>query len=174
VCTSYLCQIRWDPFFAGHPLQAPRRLAAEAPARAAMGRFLAAPPQARWQGALRRPAVPCRGTPRIFLRSCWAEECLWACYEGQMGRKLVRFGSRLRPTGSRQDASIEAHEAGRIWPSSLGVQWGESRRAGGGADFLVVAPNGPVQRPKPVRYVQCECCKKIVRVAGTTATATRG
>jgi hypothetical protein len=62
-------------------------------------------------------AVPGRGIPRKFLRSCWAGEGLWACQEGQMGRKLVRFGSP-RPTRSRQGASIEVHEAGRIRPSS--------------------------------------------------------
>jgi hypothetical protein len=34
-----------------------------------------------------------------------------------MGQKMVRFGE-LRGTRSRQDASIEVHEAGRIRPSS--------------------------------------------------------
>jgi hypothetical protein len=42
-----------------------------------------------------------------------------------MGQKLVRFGG-LRGTRSRQGASIEVHEAGRIRPSSgcNGMQWG--------------------------------------------------
>jgi hypothetical protein len=65
-----------------------------------------------------RAAVPRRGTPRKFRRSCWAGEGLWACQEGQMAQKLVRFGALSRGTRSRQDASIEVHEAVRIRPSS--------------------------------------------------------
>ena len=64
-----------------------------------------------------RAAVPRRGTPRKFRRSCWAGEGLWACQEGQMGQKMVRFGG-LRGTRSRQDASKEVHEVGWKRPSS--------------------------------------------------------
>ena len=43
-----------------------------------------------------------------------------------MGQKMVRFGE-LRGTRSRQDASKEVHEAGRIRPSSgcngVHVRW---------------------------------------------------
>jgi hypothetical protein len=43
-------------------------------------------------------------------------EGLCAYQEGQMGQKLVRF-EQLGATRSRQDASKEVHEAGRIRPS---------------------------------------------------------
>jgi hypothetical protein len=65
-----------------------------------------------------RPVAPSRarrGTPRKFLRSCWAGEGLWAYQEGQMGQKMVCFG-QLRPTRSRQDESIEAGEVGPKQP----------------------------------------------------------
>ena len=55
--------------------------------------------------------------PQRILRSCWAGEGLWAYQEGQMGQKMVCFAA-LSGTRSRQDASKEVHEAGRIRPSS--------------------------------------------------------
>ena len=79
-----------------------------------------------WLGALWRPAVPRRGTPRKFWRSYWAGEGLWAYQEGQMGQKMVCFGS-LRLTRSRQDESIEVGEVGSKRPSCFGVQWGACR-----------------------------------------------
>ena len=69
-----------------------------------------------WLGAPWRPAVPRRGTPRKFRRSCWAGEGIWAYQEGQMGQKMVCFG-QLRPTRSRQDESIEVGEVGSKRPS---------------------------------------------------------
>jgi hypothetical protein len=68
-----------------------------------------------------------RPRPRIFLRSCWAGEGLWAYQEGQIGQKMVRFGS-LRPTRSRQDESMEVGEVGSKRPSS-GGKWGACRFA---------------------------------------------
>ena len=69
-----------------------------------------------WLGAPWRPAVPRRGTPRKFWRSCWAGEGIWAYQEGQMGRKMVRFAA-LSGTRSRQDESIEVGEVGSKRPS---------------------------------------------------------
>jgi hypothetical protein len=57
--------------------------------------------------------------PQRILRSCWAGEGLWAYQEGQIGKKMVRFGA-LRGTRSRQDESIEVGEVGSKRPSSGG------------------------------------------------------
>jgi hypothetical protein len=67
-----------------------------------------------------RGAPPPR--PRKFLRSCWAgaRASGWDYQEGQIGQKMVRFGS-LRPTRSRQDESIEVGEVGSKRPSSGGT-----------------------------------------------------
>jgi hypothetical protein len=66
------------------------------------------------------PAVPRRRAPREFWRSCWVGEGLWGYQEGQMGQKLVRFGTR-RDTRSRQDESIEVSEVGSKRPSLGGT-----------------------------------------------------
>jgi hypothetical protein len=70
------------------------------------------------------PPPPAR--PSDFCAVAGRErEGLWAYQEGQMDQKLVCFAA-ARPSGtrSRQGASIEVHEAGRIRPSCFGVQWG--------------------------------------------------
>jgi hypothetical protein len=77
----------------------------------------------RCVGAAAYQVCGCHSRARLrafrFLRSCWAGKGLWAYQEGQMGQKLVCFAG-LSGTRSRQDASIEVHEAGRIRPSSGG------------------------------------------------------
>jgi hypothetical protein len=34
---------------------------------------------------------------------------------------------------------------------------------GGGCFGYIGPPNGPIQRPKPITYVQCDCCKTTAR-----------
>jgi hypothetical protein len=56
---------------------------------------------------------------------CLSGEGLWACQEGQMGQKMVRFG-QLGAARSRQDESIEVEvnwgRNGRLW-GAMGVFW---------------------------------------------------
>jgi hypothetical protein len=87
------------------------------PPRGGFGRGVAQPGRrAAARGGAQGGGTP---PPQRILRSYWAGEGLWACQKGQIGQKMVRFG-QLGAARSRQGASIEVHEAGRIRPSSGG------------------------------------------------------
>jgi hypothetical protein len=141
-------------------------------------------------------AVPGRGIPRKILRSCWAGEGLSrrpGCQEGQMGRKLVRFGS-LRPMRSRQDAPKEVHAAGWSRPSSGGngghvVCWGGliswllgSKPVSGGpraAKSSLRCPTGPPTPTHPPSntgdpHVSCISARPLALQLGQKPLPVRG
>ena len=113
-----------------------------------------------WLGAPWRPAVPRRGTPRFFWRSCWAGEGLWGYQEGQMGQNLA-LCAQLGAARSRQDESIEVGEVGSKRPS-LGGTGGHVVWCSGLIFWLLAITRVPLSLYLGPRLVNVASCARSI------------